>query len=99
MGTLTQKIQCQSIPCVIAPPITGPLATARPAIAPQMPTTAPRRSGGKAAVRIVSDNGITAAAPSPWTARAPSSSPGLRASAQAADAAVNSASPATNRRT
>jgi len=62
---LIQKIQCQSMPCVIAPPITGTPAMARPPVAPQMPTTVPRRSGGKAAVRIVSDSGVTAAAPAP----------------------------------
>jgi hypothetical protein len=33
-GTLAQKIQCQSIPWVSAPPTSGPLATASPARPP-----------------------------------------------------------------
>jgi hypothetical protein len=96
IGTLTQKIQCQSIPWVIAPPITGPAAIARPPIAPQRPTTAPRRSAGNAAVSKVSDSGMIAAAPMPWTARAASSKPTVGASAHPAEAALNTASPAMN---
>ena len=34
IGTLTQKIQCQSRPSVTAPPTSGPRATARPASPP-----------------------------------------------------------------
>ncbi len=34
IGTLIQKIQCQSMPCVMAPPMIGPNATARPARPP-----------------------------------------------------------------
>ena len=48
-----------------APPISGPLATASPAMPPQIPTTAPRFSDGKAEVRRVRLRGITMAAPMP----------------------------------
>ena len=51
IGTLIQKIQCQLSAWVMPPPISGPLATARPAMPPQIPTTAPRFSGGKADIR------------------------------------------------
>ena len=40
-------------------------------------------------------SGVISAAPRPWMARAPISSPALGASAQAADAAVNRSNPAT----
>jgi hypothetical protein len=53
MGTLTQKIQCQSSPLTTAPPIKDPAATARPPMAPQIPTAALRRSAGNAPVRMV----------------------------------------------
>jgi len=59
-----------------------------------MPMMAPRRSAGKAEVRIVRLSGVMTAAPSPCTARAVISSPTSGASAQAADAAVNTARPA-----
>ena len=34
IGTLIQKIQCQSMLCVTAPPTIGPIATASPARPP-----------------------------------------------------------------
>ena len=95
IGTLIQKIQCQSRPCTTAPPTSGPPATASPPMAPQIPTIAPRRSGGNAAARIVRLSGVTSAAPRPWTARAPIRALALGASAHAAEASVNSSSPVT----
>ena len=95
IGTLIQKIQCQSSPWVTAPPTSGPPATASPLIPPKIPTAAPRRSAGKAAARMVSASGVTAADPSPCTARAAISSPESGATAHAAEATVNSARPAT----
>jgi len=95
MGTLTQKIQCQFRPYTTAPPTRGPAATASPAMPPQMPTMAPRRSAGQAAVRMVRLSGVTIAAPTPCTARAAIRVPAPGASAQAAEAAVKSSRPAT----
>src|SRR5262249_5337065 len=95
MGTFTQKIQCQVRPSVIAPPISGPAATATPAIPPQIPTTAPRFCAGNAEVSKVRPKGVTIAPPPPGTARQPMRPPDLGATAQAADAAVNTARPAT----
>ncbi len=94
-GTLTQKIQCQSRPWVTTPPTSGPDATPRPATPPQIPTTAPRRSAGKVEVSRVRPSGMTMAAPRPWTARKPMRTSRFGASPQAADASVNSNSPAT----
>ena len=62
---------------------------------PRCPTTAPRREAGNALVRIVRLSGVTAAAPSPWTARAAISVSAVGASAHAAEARLNRASPAT----
>ena len=42
IGTLIQKIHCHARPSTIAPPTSGPLATARPVIALKMPIAAPR---------------------------------------------------------
>ena len=95
IGTLIQKIHCHASPSATAPPITGPLATARPVRPCSAPIAAPRFSGGKAAPTSVSESGMTAAAPMPWTARAAISVPASGASAQAADANENKARPAT----
>ena len=94
-GTLIQKIQCQSRPWTTTPPTSGPPATARPAIAPMMPITEPRLAGGKALVAMVRLSGVTAAAPTPCTARAAISAAAVGASAQAAEATVNNSRPAT----
>jgi hypothetical protein len=63
-------------------------------IALNMPIAAPRFSGGNAALSSASASGISSAAPAPCTPRAAISVPASGASAQAADAAVNSARPA-----
>jgi hypothetical protein len=62
---LTQKIHCHASPCAIAPPTSGPLATARPVTPIRIPIAEPRRSGGNAALTIASDSGMTSAAPAP----------------------------------
>jgi hypothetical protein len=95
---LIQKIHCQLIPWVIAPPTTGPPSTARPVIPLNRPIAHARRSGGNASVRIAIESGITSAAPAPCTARIAIRKPTLGASAQAADAAQNRARPAASSR-
>src|SRR6266496_1220792 len=70
MGTFSQKIHCQAIPWTIAPPTSGPKATARPLMPPQAPRARPRFAAGTALERMVSVSGITIAPPSPWKARA-----------------------------
>ena len=42
-GTLIQKMACQFQPSTTAPPISGPTATPRPAMPPQMPMASGRR--------------------------------------------------------
>ena len=93
IGTLSQKIHCQSMPSAIAPPTSGPIATAIPVTALNRPIAAPRFSGGKAALRSARPSVITRAAPAPWTARAAIRKPTLGARALAADAAANRPNP------
>ena len=54
----------------MAPPTSGPIAIARPAIPPHAPSATARRSGGTAADRMVRVSGVTIAPPTPWIARA-----------------------------
>jgi hypothetical protein len=98
IGTLSQKIHCQAIPSVTAPPTSGPIATARPLIPPQAPRARPRFSAGNAALRIVSVSGVTIAPPIPCAARATISASADGASAAAAEASVKMPSPITNSR-
>ena len=93
IGTLSQKIQFHETPLTIAPPTSGPSATARPPMPPQMPSASPRRSAGTAAERIVSVSGVTIAPPTPWSARAMSSAFADVESAAAAEAPVKSSDP------
>jgi hypothetical protein len=53
MTTFTQKIHCQARPSTMAPPISGPPATASPVSPPQIPMAWPRRSAGNAPDRMV----------------------------------------------
>ena len=98
IGTLIQKIQCQEMPSTTAPPTSGPIATARPEMPDQRPSTSPRRPAGKASESSVSVSGSTDAAAAPWMARAAISAPVVGASAAAAEATVNAETPMTNMR-
>ena len=95
-GTLIQKIQCQEMPLITAPPMTGPSATPRPLMPDQIPSATPRRPAGKASERSVRVSGMTTAAPAPWKARAAISAPAFGASAAAAEPRVKMPSPTTN---
>ena len=97
IGTLSQKIQCQEIPCVIAPPTTGPAATESPETPVQMPRASPRRCAGNAWLSSVRVSGVTSAPPAPWKTRATTSAWMLGDSAAAADAHVKIATPMQKR--
>ena len=97
-GTLSQKIHCQAMPSTTAPPTSGPSATPRPLIPPQIPSAAPRLAGGNASLTSVSVNGVTIAAPNPWIARAATSASIEGARAAAALAAVKMPTPTANMR-
>ena len=86
------------MPWVMAPPTTGPTTTASDVTAPKIPIAQPRRCGGTAAFSTASASGMIMAAPAPWTVRAAISQPTPGATAQPAEATVNSASPTANTR-
>ncbi len=71
IGTLTKKIQLQSMCSVMRPPMSGPIASAIAETPAQMPIAIPRWWGGKVAEMIESVAGNISAAPMPWTVRAP----------------------------
>ncbi len=62
-----------------------------PALAPQIPSALPRRSGGKPLTAPASAAGLTSPAPAPWTIRATISAPKLETTAPAAAPMANSA--------
>ena len=89
---------CHDHPLVIAPPTKGPIATAAPPIAPQIPRATLRRAGGTAALSRVNESGMIMAPPAPWMARAVTNTPMLGARAAIAEAKVNTAMPSTKMR-
>ena len=64
-----------------SPPSSGPRRFDIPALAPQIPSALPRRSGGKPETAPASAAGLTRPAPAPWMIRATSSWPKLPARA------------------
>ena len=64
-GMLIQKIACQFQPSMTAPPTSGPTATPRPEIPPQMPIASGRRAGATPPAMRASDSGSTPAPPKP----------------------------------
>src|SRR5262245_24903613 len=78
-GTLLHHTHRQLMASVKMPPIKGPTAKATPPTAPQIPSTRPCFSLGKASCRIAMVAGIRIAAPMPWSARADELERGPRA--------------------
>jgi hypothetical protein len=69
IGRLTKKIQRQDRPEVSMPPSSGPMATARPVIAPQTPNATPRSLPWKAEASRASDTENMIAPPTPCRPR------------------------------
>ena len=98
IGTLTKKIHSHPRPSVISPPISGPIATEPPTVAPQMPIAFARsRPSNSWAISARAVANI-AAAPMPWTPRAKLSTVGSPESPQAKEAIVKSPKPKLNTR-
>ena len=97
-GRLTRKAQRQPPSCTRAPPIGGPTPAATAADAPHTPMAWARRSAGKAAMTSASEAGTSIAAPKAWNTRARMRNSTDGARPHAADAMVNTATPATNDR-
>src|SRR5262245_57831254 len=95
-GTLTKKIQRHPSESVRMPPTSGPAATARPTVEPQM-AIAPARSGPRYSAPInASAVANSAAPPTPCSARAASSVATFVASPQSSEAALKTTTPTTN---
>ena len=90
-----KKIDSQPMLSVSAPPTSGPMATAAPIVAPQIPTAVPRSRPWKAEASSASEVANIAAPPTPCTARARLSMSGLVDRAQPSDATVKIPSPTT----
>ena len=89
IGMLTKKIQRHDQPLVIAPPRTGPTATATPVTAPKTPKAAPRSRPRNESAMSASAVANMIAPPTPWKARA-------RAKKVASDATPHSSDPVVN---
>ncbi len=70
IGTLTRKIQRQPIHSVIRPPTSGPIATAPPVVAPQIPKAVPRSLPWNSWASRASETANIVAPPTPWRPRA-----------------------------
>ena len=71
IGTFRKKIHSHPSESTIAPPTSGPKATARPMVAPYTPMAMPRsRPAGNSWAIMASETANIAAPPTPWTPRA-----------------------------
>ncbi len=98
IGTLTKKIHSQPRPSVRMPPISGPIATAPPTVAPQIPIALARSRPSNSWAISASEVANIAAAPVPCRPRPRFSSVGSPARPQRNDANVNRAKPIVNTR-
>ena len=78
--------------------MSGPIATAAPTVAPQIPNAVPRSRPWNSCERIASETANMIAPPIPCTPRARIRKSGLVAAPQSADASVKSATPPVNTR-
>ena len=97
-GTLLHHTHRQLRASVKKPPMSGPTANATPPTAPQMPSTRPCFSLGKASCRIAIVAGIKRAAPVPWSPRPPMSCAAEPELATTTAASVYAAIPMTKMR-
>lgn len=88
MGTVARKIHLQPRWCVMSPPRKGPIDSPRYAEATLIPSTRPRRSGGKTEMRIGRPVPKVMALPTPWATRQAMSAVAVGARGAASEAAV-----------
>src|SRR5579862_2066040 len=93
IGTLTKKIHRQPAYSVSTPPASGPIATARPIVAPQIPKAVPRSRPWNSWERMASETANITAPPIPWRPRARLRKSGVVADPQSAEASVKRATP------
>ena len=92
-GSSAHQLARQPKATVSRPPSSGPARLDMPALAPQIPSALPRRSGGKPDTAPASAAGLTRPAPAPWMTRAMSSASKLWASAPASAPTANTPRP------
>ena len=97
-GTLSRKAQRHDAYSTSQPPTKGPMAAATPPRPDQAPMAVARSSRRKLAWMRARLPGVSSAPPTPWSTRAAMSCPGVWASPQATDAAVNHTTPMTKTR-
>ena len=98
IGMLTRKIQRHESHDVSIPPTSGPIATAAPTVAPQIPNAVPRSRPWNSCESSASDVENMIAPPIPCSARARIRNSGSLAAPQRADAAVKITIPVTKTR-
>ncbi len=97
-GTLTRNAHRQPGPSTSQPPTNGPIAPNTPLNPDHAPTARERSSCRKLACRIAKLPGVSSAAPTPWSTRAPMSTSTLGAAPHNSEAAANHTVPITNTR-
>ena len=98
IGRLTKKIQRQPAQVVRTPPTSGPIATAAPTVAPQMPKAVPRSRPWNSFEMIASEVANIIAPPIPWPPRARMRKSGVVAAPQRAEPIVKRPTPVANTR-
>ena len=98
IGMLTRKIQRHESHEVSMPPTSGPIATASPIVAPQIPNAVPRSLPWNSCEMSASAVANIVAPPIPWRPRAMIRKSGSFATPQAAEAIVNRTIPITKTR-
>ena len=93
---MTRKIACQPSAEISTPPSDGPSAVPIADTVPSRPIALPVRSFGTVSPTNAIVSAIMAAAPSPCSARAATSAPSVGAAPHSAEAAVNTAMPASS---
>ena len=94
IGRLMKKIQCQEMASVSTPPASRPIEPPAEATKPKTPIAlACSRGSGNIVTIMPRMTAEVSAPPTPWTKRAPISTPWPGATAHTTEAAVNTARP------
>ena len=96
IGTLMRKIHGHPRPSVSAPPTSGPIATAAPSVAPQMPNAVPRSRPWNSWASRASEVENMIAPPIPCPPRAMIRNSAVGATAQSREVRANRHSPIAN---
>ncbi len=93
IGTLMKNTHSQPRCSVMAPPTSGPMATAPPSVAPQMPIALPRSRPSNSCAMSASEVANMPAAPTPWRPRQMLRTVALSASPHSSEDTVKTTNP------